>query len=148
MGLFTVTVTKRDDKTFSKTYLLNTEKVVNFHDNDAGGTVFYYTESEDRKRKARKYETGESYATFLNHFTDESFERRRLNLKVVAKGINDETFEENVNVDANRIVYAWDNDAGTYGYVEFDNGAFDILRYKTEELISDIEHEESSSVSA
>lgn len=150
MGLFSVAVVNKNHKAYSKTLLLNTEKVGNFYytpsaNGGDGGTVFYYVEAEDRKQKAVRYETAETYATFEDHF-NEAMEKRRLNLQVVAYGVNDETWTEDVNIDANRLVMAYDD--GTNGRVFFENGAFDILQYKTVETISDIESESSTSASA
>lgn len=146
MGLFSVAVTYRDGKAHSRTYLLNTEKVGNFYyDSDNSRTVFYYIETEDRKRKAVKYETAESYTTFEDHF-NEAMEKRRLNLRVRFRGVNDEAWEEDVNIDANRLVNAYDETS--YGRVTFENGAFGTLQYLTVEKIADIESESSTSASA
>lgn len=146
MALFQVAVTKRNGKDFSRTYGLNTENVINFYyDSDNSRTVFYYAELENRRVKTIKYETSVSYSTFEDYF-NETQGKRRLNLQVVARGINDETWSEDVNVDADRILYVWDD--GSYGRVVFENGAFDTLCYKTTEKLADILTEESSSVSA
>jgi hypothetical protein len=150
MALFSVAVVNKNHKAYSKTLLLNTEKVGNFFYDSAandgsGGTVFFYVESEDRKHKAVRYETAEAYTTFEDHF-NEAMEKRRLNLQVVAYGTNDESWDEDVNIDANRIIMAYDD--GTNGRVFFENGAFDVLQYKTVETISDIESESSTSASA
>jgi hypothetical protein len=146
MALFSVAVTHRDDKAHSRTYLLNTEKVGNFYyDSDNSRTVFYYVETEDRRRKAVKYETAENYTTFEDHF-NEAMEKRRLNLQVRFRGVNDEAWSEDVNIDANRLVHAYDD--GSYGRVVFENGAFGTLQYLTVEKIADIESESSTSASA
>jgi hypothetical protein len=146
MALFSVAVTYRDDKAHSRTYLLNTEKVGNFYyDSDNSRTVFYYIETEDRRRKAVKYETAENYTTFEDHF-NEAMAKRRLNLRVKFRGVNDEAWDEDVNIDANRLVMAYDD--GSYGRVFFENGAFGVLQYLTVEKIADIESESSTSASA
>src|SRR6056297_3372840 len=136
MALFQVAVTKKNGKDYSRTYGLNTEKVINFYyDSDNSRTVFYYAELENRRAKTIKYETSDDYSTFEDYF-NETQGKRRLNLQVVARG---------VNVDADRILYIWDD--GSYGRVVFENGAFETLRYKTTEKLADILTEESSSVS-
>jgi len=146
MALFSVDVTKRGVKDFSRTYLLNTEKVGNFYyDSGDSETVFYYVESKDGEKKPVRYHTAEGYTTFEDHF-NEAMEKRRLNLQVVAYGVNDESWEKDVNIDANSIIYAWDD--GSYGRVVVDNGAFNTLQYKTVEKIADIESESSTSASA
>ncbi len=152
MALFKLDVVERDNKDFSATYLLNTEKVGNFYyDSSArsgsGGTIFHYVENEDRKNKAVRYITSESYTTFEDHF-NEAMQKRRINLQIVAKGETDETWEQDVNVDANRIVYAENDSTGSFAYVYFENGAFETLRYKTKENIDEIESESSTSASA
>jgi len=153
MALFKATVVNKNHEQLSSsiTYGLNTEKLINYYYDDnandgSGGIVFFYVENEDRRKKAIRYETADSWTDFAS-LLDRPFDRRRINLQVVAKGITDEEWIEDVNIDANRIVRVYDNDAGTYGYVEFDNGAFDVLRYKTEELRSEIMAEVSTSVS-
>ena len=152
MGLIKVPVTKRDTEAYSKTYGLNTEKMGNFFVED-GSTVFYYVELENRRAKSMRYETSLSYASLEGKFqvTVEGGKpvaeiKRRLNLRAVAKGVNDETWEHDVNVDIDKIQYIWDS--GDYAYVVLDNGAFDTIRYKVEESLDEIIHEFSASESA
>ncbi|MFW5944760.1 MAG: hypothetical protein ACOCTU_05815, partial [Bacteroidota bacterium] len=115
--------------------------------------VFYYNELENRRRKSIRYETTLSYTELEDKFTktleggkDVSELKRRLNLRVVAYGPNDIPWEKDVNVDANKIQYIWDD--GNYARVVLDNAAFDTLQYKTEESLDDILYEASTSASA
>lgn len=152
MALIKVPTTKRDTEAVNWTYGLNTEKMGNFFV-DGGVTVFYYNELENRRRKSIRYETTLTYTQLKDKFTktleggkDVSELKRRLNLRVVAYGPNDTSWQKDVNVDANKIQYIWDD--GNYARVVLDNAAFDTLQYKTEESLDDILYEASTSASA
>ena len=159
MALFTVDVVSRNhNSNYSETLLLNTEKVGNFYydssaNGGSGGTVFFFAENESRRTKSIRYETSLSHADFFDKFSQTVFResdmspyRRRLNLSVVARGINEEPWEKQVNVDAHKLIKAYDD--GSYAIVEVDSGSFDKLVYKTLETISEIKSEYSTSVSA
>lgn len=151
MGLIQVAVTKRNDNAFSKTYGLNTEKIVDFY-KDGSDTVLWYVENGDRRRKPIKYVTSLTMAELRLKFAqnwesgaDTDFLRRRLNLSATHRGINNKAWDVNINLDANRITHVWDEGSDTY--VEFDVGGFGIKRIKVTETLAQV-LEEAGSASA
>ena len=150
MGLIKLHLTERNHEEIDRDYALNTEKIGNFF-RDGDEMVFYYPELENRRVKAVRYKTND-YSNVAN-FKEGILTRAeavwnndyRVNLNVVAKGINEEPWEKDVNLNVNRILYVWNHRDETHGVVEFESGAYEKLRYKTEEKMDEIMEEISAS---
>jgi len=145
MALIKVPVTKRNDLPFSITYGLNTEKIVDYF-KEYGETVLYYAENENQNRKPVKYVTSLSKDELHNRLDDileagvnTEFIRRFLHLSATHRGRNDESWNVDVTLDANRITYVWDDPQdSSKGYVEFANGGFDLMRFRTQENLDEV----------
>jgi hypothetical protein len=144
MALIEVAVTKKNDLTYERTYGLNTEKIVDFY-KDGDDTVFWYAEYSNMKKRAVKYVTSLTMEQLRGKFedtieagVDTEFLRRRLNLSALTRGYNDETWVKNITLDANRIVYIWNNADADGAYIEFEQGGTGLIRIQVDETLAQV----------
>lgn len=136
MALISQTLVERGHEKVNITRGLNTERIGNYFA-DGDQTVFYYVETDDRRSMAIRYKADRTYTNFKSDMTATTGTRRP-ELTVLAKGINETEWDATVTIDADRIQYVYDHEDGSNGVVEFDNGAFDPLRYKINRTLSEM----------
>ena len=146
MALIVKTCTKKNNQAYAKTLLFNTDRIVDFYSKDASNTIVYYQNQVDRRDSTSKYEFALTKAQVESWF-DESLYNTRIDLPVLEKfAPSKETFVKVVNVAASDVVIGIDIDAST-SYVEVARGSFEIVKFKVNSTIAEIESASSTSVS-
>lgn len=152
MAWIQVAVAEKNGNTFSKTLLLNTEKVGDIQASDSVAEFWY----EDHGKTTAKYKTSsltkDQLITLVSDSTlyDERIEIPALGRSLVKRNkLNDlDLFasETVVNVDADKLIDAWDIGSTSTCYARFELGNKSIL-YKVDDTIANLESASSTSVS-
>lgn len=146
MALAVKTTTKKNNQTYAKSLLFNTERVVDFYSKDASNTIVYYKNQVDRRDATDKYEFALTKAQVEAWF-DESLYNTRVDLPILEKyAPSKETFVKVVNVAASDVILGIDIDAST-SYLWVARGSFEIIKFKVNATIAEIESASSTSVS-
>jgi len=148
MALVNIVITEKNNKLLAKTYLFNTEKIVDFHLRTGSTTVteFFYSEVEGRRTKTNKYVTTLSKAAFEALFDIATYESRLdLNItQIFTPTVFDVVRVQNFAVKG--IQKCWDID-GSSSMVEYDRGNFETIKVNAAHTLAEIAGAVSTSVS-
>lgn len=146
MALVQISVLTKNTEDHVKTYLFNTDRIVDFYASSATIVTFYYKDINDGRTRTDKYTTTLTKAQFEALF-NETLYVTRLDLPILEIYTPvKQTVTRVVNVAVSEISKAWDISTTTC-YLEFTRSDFQTVRLLVDATIAEIESSSSTSVS-
>lgn len=151
MALFQVAVGYKNDVAYSKTLLLNSEKVGDVVSNSSYADFWY----EDYGKKVTKYTTSALTKDQVVALLNSTLYDNRIELSMLGKSLTRSTAlvaadlfasATTINIDANKVVKGWTNSDTTTSTLQIAVGE-KYVTYKVDATIAEIETASSTSVS-